>query len=85
MLLAPITDSDIEIKPDGLLYLPEIKYRRILHKAFGPGGWGLIPKGEILHFQVIMIILYEESWREYYEGGVCNSEVGSAIMRWGLQ
>lgn len=23
---------------DGLLYLPEIKYRRILNKAFGPGG-----------------------------------------------
>lgn len=23
---------------DGLLYLPEIKYRRILNQAFGPGG-----------------------------------------------
>lgn len=23
---------------DGLLYLPEIKYRRILNRAFGPGG-----------------------------------------------
>jgi hypothetical protein len=31
---------------DGLLYLPEIKYRRILNKAFGPGGWGLAPRGE---------------------------------------
>jgi hypothetical protein len=28
------------------LYLPEIKYRRILNKAFGPGGWGLAPRGE---------------------------------------
>jgi hypothetical protein len=28
------------------LYLPEIKYRRILNRAFGPGGWGLAPRGE---------------------------------------
>lgn len=45
-LLAPLEDDDIEIKPDGLLYLPEIKYRRILNKAFGPGGWGLAPRTE---------------------------------------
>ncbi|KAJ3226265.1 hypothetical protein HK099_005262 [Clydaea vesicula] len=35
-LLAPIDNNDIEIKPDGLAYLPEIKYRRILNRAFGP-------------------------------------------------
>ncbi|CAD6888005.1 unnamed protein product [Tilletia controversa] len=46
ILSAPLTPEDIEIKPDGLLYLPEIKYRRILNKAFGPGGWGLAPRGE---------------------------------------
>ena len=31
---------------DGLIYLPEIKYRRVLNKAFGPGGWGLAPRSE---------------------------------------
>ncbi|KAI8083369.1 mitochondrial genome maintenance protein [Gilbertella persicaria] len=46
ILLEPINSDDIEIKPDGLLYLPEIKYRRILNRAFGPGGWGLAPRGE---------------------------------------
>lgn len=61
ILQAPIEPLDIEIKPgkhsytifilysffqDGLLYLPEIKYRRILNKAFGPGGWGLAPRSE---------------------------------------
>ncbi|CUM67989.1 uncharacterized protein PRCAT00005703001 [Priceomyces carsonii] len=46
ILLSPIAKDDIEIKPDGLLYLPEIKYRRILNKAFGPGGWGLAPRTE---------------------------------------
>jgi hypothetical protein len=62
ILQAPIEPLNIEIKPgvllfsiifvlhlrfqDGLLYLPEIKYRRILNKAFGPGGWGLAPRSE---------------------------------------
>ena len=45
-LLAPLAHDDVEVKPDGILYLPEIKYRRILNKAFGPGGWGLAPRGE---------------------------------------
>jgi hypothetical protein len=31
---------------DGMIYLPEIKYRRVLNKAFGPGGWGLAPRSE---------------------------------------
>ena len=47
-LLGPINPADVEIKPDGILYLPEIKYRRILNKAFGPGAWGLAPRGESL-------------------------------------
>jgi len=45
VLLNPLNDKDIEVKPDGHLYLPEIKYRRILNQAFGPGGWGLMPFG----------------------------------------
>ena len=47
-LLAPIEPDDIEVKPDGIIYLPEIKYRRILNEAFGPGGWGLAPRGETI-------------------------------------
>jgi len=46
ILLAPVDEMDIEMKPDGLIYLPEIKYRRVLNKAFGPGGWGLAPRSE---------------------------------------
>lgn len=37
---------------EGLIYLPEIKYRRILNIAFGPGGWALVPRGDSLQFQV---------------------------------
>jgi hypothetical protein len=38
--------ADIAVKPDGIIYLPEIKYRRKLNEVFGPMAWGLIPKGE---------------------------------------
>lgn len=44
--MAPIAIGDIEVKPDGIIYLPEIKYRRRLNQAFGPMGWGMIPRGE---------------------------------------
>ncbi|GAA5989081.1 hypothetical protein JCM11641_002298 [Rhodosporidiobolus odoratus] len=47
VLMRPLEQVEIEIKPDGLLYLPEILYRRILNKAFGPGGWGMVPRGEM--------------------------------------
>ncbi|KAI0832721.1 mitochondrial genome maintenance MGM101-domain-containing protein [Trametes gibbosa] len=46
VLMTPVDPLDVEIKPDGLIYLPEIKYRRVLNKAFGPGGWGLAPRSE---------------------------------------
>jgi hypothetical protein len=44
-LTAALTESDVEIKPDGQIYLPEIKYRRVLNRSFGPGGWALQPRG----------------------------------------
>ncbi|GAA5941331.1 hypothetical protein JCM1841_006926 [Sporobolomyces salmonicolor] len=47
ILMRPLEAHEIEIKPDGLLYLPEILYRRILNQAFGPGGWGMVPRGEM--------------------------------------
>jgi Mitochondrial genome maintenance MGM101 len=45
-LLAPIMPTDVEIRPDGIIYYPEIFYRRRLNAAFGPGGWALMPRGE---------------------------------------
>lgn len=44
VLSESLKPEDVEITPDGLLFLPEIKYRRILNRAFGPGGWGLAPR-----------------------------------------
>ncbi|GAM91465.1 hypothetical protein ANO11243_095150 [Dothideomycetidae sp. 11243] len=54
ILQEPLGYDDIEIKPDGIVYLPEIKYRRILNKAFGPGGWGLAPRGETIVTQKLV-------------------------------
>ncbi|KXJ97297.1 mitochondrial genome maintenance MGM101-domain-containing protein [Microdochium bolleyi] len=48
VLMAPIDPEDVEVKPDGIIYLPEIKYRRILNNAFGPGAWGLAPRGQLM-------------------------------------
>ncbi|KAI0846421.1 mitochondrial genome maintenance MGM101 [Daldinia vernicosa] len=48
VLQARLNPEDIEVKPDGIIYLPEIKYRRILNTAFGPGGWGLAPRGQLM-------------------------------------
>jgi len=44
ILYAPVVDSEVEIRPDGLVYLPWVHYVRKLHKAFGMD-WALVPKG----------------------------------------
>ncbi|CCE91621.1 Mgm101p TDEL_0D00370 [Torulaspora delbrueckii] len=67
-LATPLYTQDIEVKPDGLIYLPEIKYRRILNKAFGAGGWGLVPRSET-------IVTPKLVTREY--GLVCHGQLVS--------
>ncbi|KAJ5194055.1 hypothetical protein N7472_006521 [Penicillium cf. griseofulvum] len=68
ILLAEVEPDEVEIKPDGILYLPEIKYRRILNRAFGPGGWGLVPRSE-------SIVTPKTVTREY--ALVCNGRLVS--------
>lgn len=46
VLARPTEVEDIEVKPDGIIYMPEIKYRRRLNEVFGPMGWGIVPRGE---------------------------------------
>lgn len=50
ILKRQVEADDVEIRPDGLIYLPEIKYRRVLNETFRPGGWSLMPlsKPEIM-------------------------------------
>lgn len=44
-LLAPFDENLIEIRPDGLIYLPQTFWRGRLNSAFGIGQWALIVKG----------------------------------------
>jgi len=63
ILTENINPAEIEIKPDGPVYLPEIRYRKILNRAFSPGGWFLIPRtphslhGNILSREYSLICL----------------------------
>lgn len=44
ILYAPVNPEDVEIRPDGLIYLPWMEYVTRLRKAFGMS-WGIIPDG----------------------------------------
>jgi hypothetical protein len=46
--------EDVEVKPDGIVYLPEVKYRRRLNEAFGPMGWGMVHRGDVVVGQNIV-------------------------------
>ncbi len=43
------TDEEIALRPDGLIYVPEILYRRKLNAVFGAGNWGIHPRGTEKH------------------------------------
>jgi len=45
ILGAPVNEAEVEIRPDGIVYLPGVAYRRILTRAFGVGAWALLPRG----------------------------------------
>jgi hypothetical protein len=44
ILNAPFDPAMVEIKPDGICYLPGVFYRERLLDAFGSGGWALVPR-----------------------------------------
>jgi len=45
ILYADVDKESVEIRPDGLIYLPWMEYVTRLQKAFGMG-WGIIPDGQ---------------------------------------
>jgi hypothetical protein len=40
-LLREVQPEEVEIRPDGAVYLSHAKYRERLNEAFRPGGWGM--------------------------------------------
>ena|SRR3990167_4496675 len=50
ILMAPLDPNIVEIRPvDGIPYVPQVHYRRVLNLAFGPGMWNMIPTSDT-HF-----------------------------------
>lgn len=43
ILSAEVDPAKVRIRPDGLIYLPGVQYRRLLNRAFGAGAWALRP------------------------------------------
>lgn len=41
-----VPDEDLNIKPNGQIYLSHTKARHILNRAFGYGGWSVVPVGD---------------------------------------
>jgi hypothetical protein len=44
VLAEPVDEAAVEVKPDGIVFLPGVWYRRQLTKAFGAGAWALAPR-----------------------------------------
>ena len=47
ILTAEVTDEEIDIRPDGAIFLNHAKYRQRLNAAFRPMGWALRPLGPV--------------------------------------
>jgi hypothetical protein len=62
VLLGEIDPADVEIKPDGTVYMPEIKYRRRLNLAFGPGAWAMKPVGSAVITEDLLSRTYQLFW-----------------------
>jgi hypothetical protein len=45
VLSAPVNELEVEVRPDGIVYMPGVWYRRQLSRAFGAGAWALLPRG----------------------------------------
>lgn len=45
VLGAPVAEDEVELRDDGIVFMPGIWYRRQLSRAFGPGAWALLPRG----------------------------------------
>ena len=67
VLRRPFDPDLVEIKPDGICYMPGVFYRSVLNEAFGPGAWAIAPRGparrvpkgggELVIFHGVLIIL----------------------------
>lgn len=58
VLAEQVNPRDVEIKPDGIVFLPGVAYRRILTRAFGAGGWAIAPRSPARYMKDNNIVVY---------------------------
>jgi hypothetical protein len=89
VLAEPVNPRDVEIKPDGIVFLPGVAWRRILTRAFGAGGWALLPRsparvmGNLVVYHGALVCLgrfVAEAMGEcFYREGNANMSYASCI------
>lgn len=86
ILEAPADEDDIDIRPDGLIYLSHMRIRERFSKAFGPGKWSLMPVSPIR----IKDNLAVRDWVMFIKGKFFSYAIGEAaynpknkMMTWG--
>ncbi len=72
ILMAPVNPEDVEIRPDGQVYLPEMKYRVLLNKAFGLGRWGMRPLDAPKFVENLIL----QTWALYVNGRFVSVAIG---------
>ena len=82
VLFGPVDEDDVEIRPDGLVYLPWMGYVTRLRDAFGTS-WGLLPQGKPVTrdgFVIWAFYLCIQGRMAAYAIGECEQ---TARMTWG--
>jgi hypothetical protein len=80
LLAAPVNPAEVETKPNGIVYLPGVWYRRQLTRAFGAGAWALLPRGPARTMGEIVI--YHGAL--YILGRFVSEAVGECETRFGM-
>lgn len=74
ILLEDIPDDELDILATGEVYATQIKYRELLVRAFGVGGWALVPLSD--HYQEGKKLAQE--WALYIGGHFISRALGGS-------
>lgn len=80
VLAERVDPRDVEIRPDGIVYMSGVWYRRQLTRAFGAGAWSIVPRGpartmgDLIVYHGALIIL----------GRFVAEAVGECATRFGM-
>lgn len=75
-LMKDFGDDEVEIRPDGLIYVEHILVRKRLCEVFGPGGWKMVPVAGH-DFPKINGNLLVQPWELWISGVFIASAIGN--------